>query len=423
MTQKSLKDTFLRTLKCRAGKSKDAHYDPTCPGLAIRVTASGRKTWTFDFGPATKRARITLGTYPATSLETAKDLAIAARGQVEAGKDPRDVAAEVPDKTIADLIDDRIRLEVRADADNYLRSCMEVERCYDKDVIPPVGKLLVKDFKIRHLNLVLDPIKARGKNAQANRVFEHVRALFSFAVKRGEIEFSPIDKAEAPCVENVKNRWLTLAEIRKLWGILTAPPSITCRAGNNPPILRMILATAQRPGEVAGIHRKEIDLAKRVWTIPAARSKNGHEHLVPLNDLAMMIVQEQMRQTNGDFLFPNEAGDGPTPNYTVAGTLARAVNPDLEEGLPLGRWGIVKFTAHDLRRTVATHMSLEENGLQIEALYISHVLNHRSVTKSSITSRVYNQNTYLREKRDALDKWGAFLAKLVGVEIEQREAA
>lgn len=416
---KVLTDTFLKSAK--TALPQEPWFDAGCTGLAIRVTKAGKKTWTFHYTSPRDggRANVSFATYPATGLDAARDRARAMRGLVEAGTDPRDIQPEVPDKTVAELVDDRVRLVLRADAENFLWSCMEIERVYDRDVIPVVGQVKLKDFRISHLNLVIDPILARGSATQANRTFEHVRALFNFAVRRGEIPYSPLAAAEAPSEKNEKDRFLDLDEIKTLW---TDAPLAIGRSDHVPTILKLILATGgQRPGEVAGIERPEIDAGKKLWIIPKHKAKNKREHHVPLNDLAMSLILAAMRVSNSKFLFPNEEGDGSVPNYTLAQTVARALKPTDE--LPLGRLGIAKFTPHDLRRTVATQMSLEDNGLEIPDHEISYLLNHRSAMRGSVTQRVYIVNQHIPEKRRVSDKWGAFLARLVGVEIEQREAA
>lgn len=60
--------------------------------------------------------------------------------------------------------------------------------------------------------------------------------------------------------------------------------------------------------------------------------------------------------------------------------------------------GIAPWTPHDLRRTASTHM--EELG--VSPFIVGHVINHRSITKSTVTSRVYARYTYDKEKREAL---------------------
>ena len=94
MPRVALTDRFASTIKSTRGQTD--YFDEKFPGLALRVTAAGRKTWTLIFSaPRTgKRARMTLGGYPQTSLAQARTLALEARGQLDQGLDPREVLAE-----------------------------------------------------------------------------------------------------------------------------------------------------------------------------------------------------------------------------------------------------------------------------------------------------------------------------------------
>ena len=84
-------------------------------------------------------------------------------------------------------------------------------------------------------------------------------------------------------------------EIRTMWSAL---PDADMRESTRR-IIRLCLVTAQRVGEVAGMTREEIDFDQKLWTIPAARSKNGREHVVPLSDMAIDIINEQTRRRRG----------------------------------------------------------------------------------------------------------------------------
>lgn len=59
-------------------------------------------------------------------------------------------------------------------------------------------------------------------------------------------------------------------------------------------VLRFCLATGCRQGEAAGMVRGELDLAARLWTLPAQRSKNKRSHAVPLSPLALAILREAL---------------------------------------------------------------------------------------------------------------------------------
>lgn len=414
-----LKDLALRSLKCPAGKKQIEVFDEGCVGLSIRVSAGGTKAWGFTYtSPRGGRARVSLGTYPATGLEAARDAARKNRGQVEAGTDPRDAAAAVKPKTIAQLIEERLAMKVRGKK----RTSGEIEWRYGKYVTPVVGNVAVRDFQIDpHYNLVIDPILKRGCERMAGVVYQDLNTLFNFAIQRGVIEYSRLAKVERPDTKVVRSRFLSCDEIVTVWNSL---PTALAMSKNTQRILKLLLVLGQRETEVAGMRRSEIDRIKQIWTIPAARVKNGEkygDHKVPLSALAMSIIDEAWKSTNGEFLFPNLAADGHLPGMQISFNVARACDP--KPGLPLGRLGVAKWTPHDLRRTVGTQMLNRENGLGISKFQKYLVLNHRSALKGNVSDEVYDHNDYLEEMREAIVKWGEFLTKLVGAETEQREAA
>ena len=92
-----------------------------------------------------------------------------------------------------------------------------------------------------------------------------------------------------PATSAPRERVLSDAEIKKLWlSLPTAlPRSVACQQ-----IIKLCLLTGQRVGEVAGMTRAELDLQARTWTIPAARSKNKHAHVVPLSGGAIAVIKE-----------------------------------------------------------------------------------------------------------------------------------
>jgi integrase len=182
-------------------------------------------------------------------------------------------------------------------------------------------------------------------------------------------------------------------------------------------ILRLCLITGQRVGEIAGMTRDELDLdERRVWTIPPARSKNKREHVVPLAEMAVHIIREQLAAADAlaerkgrmaaNFVFPGPGGRAAVTGASIPKAVKR------EEVVKRGVttiMGIAPWTPHDLRRSAATGM--EEIG--VSPFIVGHVLNHVSATKSTITSRVYARYDYAREKREALDLWADRLAGII----------
>lgn len=402
-------------------------FDLVTPGLCLRVT-SGRKSWGLAFTPpgGTSRTRMALGTYLGDGigmgLAEARTAARMAQALVDAGQDPRTVAAKPADKTIAELLEDYLHYQLAPKGKPPLRTTDEIMRRLRKEVVPYVGRVAVKDFDVSHMTEVMDRMEDRECFVLANRVFADVKRMLKFAVRRGVIKYSPLSELEPPHDETSGTRFLSLEEIRHFWHHI---PKGLIRSPKVQLILKVVLATGKRSNEVCGALRSEIDWGARLWTIPKERvkgqEKSAKAEIVPLSDLAFELLQEAARKSNTEYLFPDDDNDGPYQPSVVAKAVKLALAPTAE--LPQGRLGLAKFTPHDLRRTVGTQMLNRANGLGISKDQKYLALNHLSEINKNTSDKVYDMNDYLEDKQYALDKWGAFLAALVGVETGLRVAA
>jgi integrase len=396
----SLTDRFCAGAK--AGKPQVDYFDEGPPGLCLRVTDRGRKSWTFLFTSPKddKRARITLGRYPQLTLAQARTLAIEIKGHLAEGRDPRDVLAsqDAGVMTVAALFTSYLEKHVRPN----LRSAKAMERRFDKNVSRVIGGVKLADLHRRDVNRVVDPILKRKSPVEAARVFEDLRALLRWAVARGDLDRNPMDGMKKPATSQPRERVLSDDEIRILWNGLprSLAKSKTCQR-----ILKLCLVTAQRVGEVSGMQLSELDLKTATWEIPGTRTKNGYKHSVPLSALAVEIIREAIADAaeSGNYVFPNLDADSALPPSVVARTITLAHQPD--ERRPSGRFGIDHWTAHDLRRTAVSKMAQ----LGVTPIVLGHVINHRSVTKAGVTLAVYSHYDYAKEKREALELWAGRL--------------
>jgi integrase len=322
--------------------------------------------------------------------------------RTKAARDPRDVntvqaGAMTVRQLVASYLDKRVR--------PTLRSAKAIERRFNKNVLPIIGNLPLADLHKREINRVVDPILKRKRPVEAARCFEDVRALFRWSVARGDLDNNPMQGMQKPGEAQPRERVLSDHEIRSLWNQL---PEALPRSKAVQRIIKLCLLTGQRVGEVSGMRYDELDLDARLWTIPGARTKNKHKHIVPLSDLAVELIGDP----DGEFLFPNDEGDGPLPAHAVAKTITKAQE----------RFGLAHWTAHDLRRTVVSKMA----ELGIAPIVRAHIINHRSVTRAGVTLGVYDHYNYAKEKREALALWADRLVGIVAAEpvivIPMREA-
>lgn len=392
-----LTDRFCSTVKPIGGDRTD-YFDATVPGLALRVTEHGHRSWCFHFRAPRdgKRARATIGTYPATSLAAARGRALEARGHVDEGRDPRAVLAgqATADMTVASLIEIYLADPERA----ALRSKVEIERRLRRNILPVIGAVKLAELRRRDVRNVTDGMLRRGVKTQAIRVFEDMRAMVRWAVNHEYLDANPLAGMTRPAEPTSRDRTLTDNEIHALWNVL---PKALAKSVQCQQIVRLCLTTGQRVGEVAGMILAELDLKGREWRLPGSRTKNGHAHVVPLSNLAIAIIKEAMADAGeSGAVFPNSKGS--LAPATVARTILRANVGN--------RFDIAAWSAHDLRRTCLTNLAK----LGVPPHVIAHIANHRSLTKGSVTFAHYVTHSYEAEKRQALDLWSDRLTAIVG---------
>lgn len=413
-------DPYVRNLKTT--KRMENFWEGNGDGFGVRVYATGAKVFFFVYHFDGKARYLNLGKYPNCSLGDARKKHRDALGKLDKGIDPltEKELAEVERRktpTVAELAKDYLEKHAKPNKKDWKKD----EGCLKNDVVPAWGKRKVTDIKKRDVILMLESIIDRGSPTQSNNVLTVARKMFNFAIERDILEHSPFFgvKPLAPFV--VRKRYLTEEEIRIAWGTID-------KAGMTSEIrraLKLILVTAQRPGEVIGMHRREIN--GHWWTIPPERAKNGREHLVYLTDKALELIGDK-----DGYIFESPSDIKPVGEEKAKkkamdrNAIASAVRNncptdccyDLDSCQnenckkddcgcdEKNRLGIPFFRPHDLRRTANTHMAR----LKIPFEHREEILNH----SRGRLDDVYNQHTYQDEKKRALEKWGRELERIIG---------
>lgn len=409
MPQVELTDKFCQAAKAGTGRKAD-YFDTTVRGLCFRASAGGAKAFFLVYTkPADgKRAWIKLGAYPDISLAKARQNARDERARVADGGDPiAEKKAAETGQTVADMVESYISRRAAGK-----RSADEIARRLRKNVKDVIGSTRLAELHRRDLTRCIDAVVDRGAAVEANRVFEDLRAMIRWARGRGDLDQNLTEGMTRPTETTERERFLTGDEIGKVWRALAeADMRESTRR-----ILRLCLITAQRVGEVSGMTRAELDLDSAVWTIPAARAKNGREHVVPLSTMAIEIIRDQIadvadlsrrkKRKPPEWIFPAPGARAPISSGGVSQALKRLEFVG-RDGATI--CGVPTFTPHDLRRTAATNMEM----LGVSPFVVGHVLNHVSATKATVTSRVYARYTYDAEKRAALETYAAWLGERI----------
>jgi integrase len=364
--------------------------DRGCSGLYLIVQPSGAKSWAVRYRRLGKPRKLTLGNVEAMSLAAAHSAAKDALHDLADGKDPAADkqqrlaeseqaaalrASDTVDALVAQFLTQYVERNCRPGTQYQVRRILTVE------VLPRWRGRSVHDIQRRDVVALLDKISV-DRPVLANRTRSYLSKFFNWLMARDVIKFSPVAGVEQPAKETARDRVLTPAEVTSVWSACDRT------GGDFADLVKLLLLLGQRRSEVAGMCWSEID-DKRVWTIPAARCKNGKQHSIPLSRQAWAIVSARPR--TGERVLD-------------VGSVAHGkIGLDAVARIPT-RW-----TLHDLRRTAVTGMA----ELGIAPHIIEAVVNHTGAAKLGVAG-VYNRASYAAEKAAALQQWADHIDSIVG---------
>ena len=369
-----------------AGKRKDL-ADAACPGLRLRFTPSGGKSWVLACRDREGRMRrYPLGTYPAMGIREARDAARALHVKVK--------------QEGADLVAERKRVRAIArDAKAGIGTLAALVALYeDKESSKlkrwPECRRRIESVFVPHLDRPLATLKAADlqmtadaweAQQSASAAVRYLRPIVKWAERRQYVAAGVADIVP-PATVGRRKRVLSHAELAAVLPVLKASPRPYAAS------LRFMLLTLARREEVCSARWRDVDLDANLWRIP--ETKNGEPHEVPLSRQAMALLNSRLPG--------GEDGSPATPD-PAALVFATAT------GARLGNWdratkAIHKASStegwnrHDLRRTGAT--MLGDMGVLPDI--IEAALNHVAIR--SPLAATYNRSRYRKQVADALQR-------------------
>jgi integrase len=400
-----------RTVTAAAPGAKDRFlWDEDLPGFGLKITPAGRKVYVYQYrmgqGRQAPVRRYTIGQHgkPLTP-DDARDRARDLEKKVRAGIDPMAEKKRAASGTVEALVSAFI-LDRRS---RGRRSADHVHQALKLHVLPAIGKKAPEAVTATMLQKIIDDLSAQGSPVQARRIGTHLQTMFTWARRRGLVKASPAADLDKPGPSESRDRAPSIAELAEIW---RAADHLGWPFGH---AVKLLILTAQRRDEVAGIGWTEIDQAARVWTIPGARAKNGIAHDVHLSDLAVAVIEVCPIITDAeghavDLLF-STTGTTPISGWGKIKTkldeqilenrrtAAIGAGDDPNKARPMPHWVL-----HDIRRGVTTAL----NDLGVAENVADRILNHASKTKGGVKA-VYNRAQYAIERRAALALWSGTL--------------
>ena len=402
MPVKRLTAVFVENLRSVNG-SRVEYADEITKGLHLRIGNGAHKSWSVIYRVGGRKARMTLGTFPALSLAGARIAALAVIAKAQAGDDP---IAERREKDVryGETVEVIGRMWVEQHAKLNNRSWRSQERQLELYVYPKFGRRAISSLKRRDIIDLIDEIaltgreqneklplkigsrrESQGGNTVADNVLKVFRSVLNWALSKDKLTANPASGVRAPHKAEARERTLSDEEIKAVW---QGAQTLGYPFGSH---LLLCLLTGQRRTEVAQMRWEEVQ--GDIWAIPSSRTKGKRAHLVPLSPATRAVLDTCPRFDEGTFILSTTLGRRPISGFSKAKTTVASSVED--------------WRCHDLRRTCATGMAR----LGVLGEIISRILNH--ATPSGVTNAHYNHYEYMAEKRDALDRWGKRVLEII----------
>jgi integrase len=379
-------------------------YDSLTPGLALRLTSKGGRSWTLMLrvGPRGQRRlrRLTLGSARTLSLPEAREAGREALKAAARGEDPTALPGEDDRRTFAAAAQAYLARQQKNTRPSTYR---EASRIIDHDLLPRLGDRPISEITRADVDAVIDVVEGRGVTVQVNRTQRIVRAIFGFALDQDWIATSPLARMKQRFKEHSRDRVLSPAEIKWFW---QACDELSFPFGK---LFQVLLLTAQRRAETATMEWGEVDLVQGRWLIPRQKTKPDRSHEVALSALAVEILAN-VPSTSAKYVFSLNNGRPVCGFKRPKEHVARRMNElrRQELGLAEGAAPIPRWTLHDLRRTSATRLAED---LKIAPHIVDRLLNHSGTVRG--VAGIYNRSELLDERRAALQALGRYIQSLV----------
>jgi integrase len=370
----------VATLALESNESERIVWDDDLPGLGLRMRVGGSRNWVFQYKVGDKQRRMTLGALSAMPLVKVRETAGELYAKVKLGQDP--AAAKEEAKANATETFEPIARQYLARKEGSVRSRYhhEIER-YLLVNSKPLHGMAIAGITRRNIAVLLED----HSDSVASQLRATLSAFFTWTMKGGLTETNPVTATNRTQPKKRK-RVLSTEEIRKVWAVLE---------GDYKDIVRLLLLTGQRREEIGKLCWSEIDFGKGLITLSPERTKNKHEHVIPMSEQVKAILKGRNLIAGRDLVFGY--GKGGFSEWSRA-------KKKIDDRIAIPAWRL-----HDIRRTVATGMA---NDIEILPHIIEAVLNHTSGHKAGVAG-IYNHATYLKEKTEALNKWAAHLLGVV----------
>ncbi len=345
--------------------------------LYLIVSETGTRKWVLRFTWRGRAKEMGLGSAASVPLADARENAASARRMIAKGLNPieeRKRDGGIP--TFGEMADD-----VRDAAPLRAKAVDTVATDDVLAVLKPIWTTKAETAsRVRgRIEKVLDAAKAKGFREGENpaRWRGHLDHLLPRPSKlaRGHHAAMPYDDVAA-----------FIAKLRKREALAALA-------------LELCILTAARSGEVLGMQWSELDLDRKIWTVPASRMKAGREHRVPLSSRAIAILRHLEQSKAGEFVFPGQARDKPLSNMAME--------------MVLRRMNVEDATVHGFRSSFRDWAGNVSNfPREITETALAHVIGDKA-------EQAYRRGDALEKRRKLMEAWASYCEPKRGGNVVQ----
>lgn len=319
-------------------------YDDTLPGFGVIVHPTGRRVFFVEYGPSTRRRRLTLGAYGVLTLDAARDLGREKLAAAHAGDDPLDQKRERA--AVPSFAEWRGRYMERVER---TKKRPQGDRMYLRLAGERWGARPLDRIGVADVHSAMQKMAERG-HTTANRWLASVRACFAAAVRDGVIESNPAASVRPFREGPPRDRVLSADELPRVRAAFEAIPDVHVRAA-----FVLLMDTGARKSEALRARWADFDLDGAVWRIPS--TKAGRPQVIPLAPHTVEFLRGVPRA--GPWFCPGR--DPLKPREDLKGPWAQIREAAQLDGV----------TIHDLRRTFGLHVA-RAAGLHVASKLLRH---------------------------------------------------
>jgi len=366
-------------------------------GLFLLVHPNGSKYWRLRYYYLGKEKLLALGVYPRLTLAEARKKALEARKILDDGNDPGEVKKQA---RLARLGEAQNTFGVMAVewwehkrgewVDHHAERIIGYIR---KDLLPALGDRPLAEIQPPELLAVIRKVEQRGALDVAARDLQFCTSIFRYAIQTGRAKFNPAAEL-AGALKSRKQQHrpsLKVADLPEFFiKLRESPSSIVTKFA-----IKLTILTFLRPGEIRTARWQDFDLEKREWRVPTSLMKMKTEHIVPLADQVLELLEE-LRPLTGRYplLFP---GDRNRHLPMSENTMNQCINR-------MGYQGMA--TPHGFRATASS--VLNEKGFNRDA--IERQLAH--MERNKVRAAYTHHAEFLDERRRMMQWWADHVEKL-----------